>query len=160
MTTSAIGCRGWGSGRAGRIRTLRITTRRLPRPAIALDDRPPTALAELPPATPHRPWRAPTPPAEEKASLRREATSWDDGCSLTKSNANVRSLTERKNPSTQHQQLASRRAHARRTGNTGVRRGERCPSRLLVPDTRPTSVARLDRRGWGRLSDWQSFDLT
>jgi hypothetical protein len=142
MTPSAIGCRGWGSGRAGRIRTLRITPRRLPRPAIALDDRPPTALAEPPPPPPL--WMRPRPPAEEKASLRREATSWDDGCSLTISNANVRSERERipaRSTSSLRRVVPTRGQRATRgcVGASGARRASW--SRTLDPRASLDSIA-------------------
>ena len=142
MTTSAIGCRGWGSRRAGRILTL---------PGASRAPRSPTHRPRrTPPATP----MGGHPPAEEKASLRREATSWDDGCSVTKSNANAPMCGLREKESQHAVNDAAPAACVAscprgRDRATGVRRGERCPSRLLVPDTRPTSAARLDRRGWG-----------
>jgi hypothetical protein len=57
MTPSAVGCRGWGSGRAGRIRTL---------PGASRAPRSPTPRPrELPPATPIAPMGPPPLPRGE-----------------------------------------------------------------------------------------------
>jgi hypothetical protein len=125
MTPSAIGCRGWGSRRAGRIRTL---------PGASRAPRSPTPPSQLAPHTS-------PPPAPRRKRVRREAKLEDDGYSVTKSNANVRSERVIKIP-------AACVALCPR-GRDGGASGRAVPRRRLVPDTRPTSAARLDRRGWG-----------
>jgi hypothetical protein len=62
MTPSAIGCRGWGSGRAGRILTL---------PGASRAPRSPTPPSQLAP-------RTSPPPAPRRERARREAKLEDD----------------------------------------------------------------------------------
>jgi len=131
MTTSAIGCRGWGSGRAGRIRTL---------PGASRAPRSPTPPSQLAPHTS-------PPPAPRRERVRREAKLEDDGCSVTISNANVRSERERipaRSTSSLRRVVPTRGARATRS-NTGVRRGERCLdaswSRTLDPRAPLDSIA-------------------
>ena len=151
MTPSAVGCRGWGSGRAGRILTL---------PGASRAPRSPTPPSQLAPHTS-------PPPAPRRKRGRREAKLEDDGYSVTISNANVRS--ERViNQLSKSQQLASRRAHAnwptRDAAAANGRRGCVGASGASTPpgpghSNHERRSTRSPRVG-GRLSDRQSLDLT